>query len=169
MPINYQESKIYKLVNSDNTLCYVGSTTQPLSKRKAEHHSSFKCWQKKRTKYLTSFKLFENNENDVDIVLIENYPCSNKEELHKRERYYIDLMECVNKNKPTRTQKEWLREHLERVTKINMKNITVSLTEHPSCGIFTCECGKIFTLENKQSHDKSVKHIKYLEKMNQVK
>jgi hypothetical protein len=91
--VNYQDGKIYKLVGSG--LTYYGSTTQRLSQRKAEH----------KKKSYSNKRLFELG--DVDIVLVEAFPCNNKEELHARERYYIENNECVNKNIPTRTDKEY--------------------------------------------------------------
>ena len=39
---------------------------------------------------------------------MENYPCENKEQLNARERFYIETIECVNKNIPTRTNNEYL-------------------------------------------------------------
>ena len=52
---------------------------------------------------------------DYAIVLIENYPCNNKEELHRRERYHIESNECINKRIPTRTPKERYIDTREKV------------------------------------------------------
>ena len=45
----------------------------------------------------------------TDIILIESFPCDNKEQLHARERYYIELNNniCVNIHIPNRSKKEW--------------------------------------------------------------
>jgi hypothetical protein len=45
--------------------------------------------------------------DDTEIILIEDYPCNSKKELETRERYYIESITCVNKNIPTRPQKEY--------------------------------------------------------------
>jgi len=100
MPIDYSKSKIYKLTTIHNTdLVYYGSTVNPLSKRKNCHKYKFKngildC---------SSIKLFELGIEDVEITLVEYVNCSNKEELLKRERFYIENNNCVNKNIPIKT------------------------------------------------------------------
>lgn len=67
--------------------------------------------------YISSYQLLQYP--DVDIILLENYPCNNKQELHARERHYIELLDCVNKCIPTRTPKEahqaYYQENRERV------------------------------------------------------
>lgn len=97
---NYNNSKIYKLVCNDPNIIYIGSTTQKLCQRLSKH---------KRTKIhnekISSQKLFEIGE--VKIILIEEVNCENKEQLLKRERHYIELLDCVNKNIPGRTNKEY--------------------------------------------------------------
>eukprot|EP01080_Neovahlkampfia_damariscottae_P012895 gene12895-7314_t len=40
--VNYQNGKIYKIINLTNEKCYIGSTTQKLSVRMAEHRSFYK-------------------------------------------------------------------------------------------------------------------------------
>ena len=49
---------------------------------------------------MTSFKLFDEDEYSVEIVLLETCPCGSSDELYKRERYNIDRLECVNKVRP---------------------------------------------------------------------
>ena len=103
----YQRGKIYKIVCNVTGLIYVGSTTEKslacrLGKHKSDYNHSFKNnlnWNK------TSFQILQND--DYDIVLIELYPCNSKDELHKRERYYIESLTCVNKILPSRTYEEW--------------------------------------------------------------
>jgi predicted GIY-YIG superfamily endonuclease len=95
--MKYEKGKIYKLVDNTNGNIYIGSTIQSLSKRKSQH---------KEIKNKCKSKLIINN-GDYDIILIENYPCSSKEELFARERYFIENIECINKMIPGRTKKEW--------------------------------------------------------------
>jgi hypothetical protein len=98
MPIDYSKGKIYKIVDLDSNECYIGSTCEPtLAKRLAKHVSGYKSYLKDKSNYVTSFKIIQND--DYDIVLIENYPCNSKDELHARESYYSQNMDCVNKVK----------------------------------------------------------------------
>ena len=112
---DYSKGKIYRLVS--NEMIYIGSTIGSLSERKYKHKSDFLQWKNgNRKNYITSFKLFELNQ-EVEIVLIEKYPCNDIEELHRRERYWIENSpNCVNKNKPSHTRSKddilkWSREY----------------------------------------------------------
>ena len=99
--VNYNNSKIYKLVCDDVNLVYYGSTTQRLSQRLYTHKSRHnKC---------SSKKLFD--VGNVKIILVEKYPCSDKQEMESRERYYIENNKCVNQVIPTRTRNEWLKDN----------------------------------------------------------
>ena len=40
--MKYQDGKIYKILNSETSDIYVGSTTQKLSKRMTSHRTNFK-------------------------------------------------------------------------------------------------------------------------------
>eukprot|EP01050_Picozoa_sp_SAG11_P031786 SAG11_NODE_10028_length_861_cov_30.934383_2_plen_208_part_00 len=104
--VNYNNGKIYKIVCNITGLVYVGSTTRKyLSQRLVLHKCNYQRYiQKKSTSYYTSFKILENN--DYDIILLESVICDNKDELHKRERYYIETFDCVNKCIPGRTKQE---------------------------------------------------------------
>lgn len=102
---DYSNGKIYKLINDELNLTYYGSTTTPLYKRMYSHKSYAPH------KRYTSHRLFETG--NVDIVLVENFSCENKEQLNKRERFYIENNDCVNKNIPTRTQKEFKQKYYQ--------------------------------------------------------
>ena len=68
--VNYQNGKIYKIINEDHKIIYIGSTAEyRLSTRYAKH------------------KLKAPNHK---IILIENYACNNREELRKREQEVIE-------------------------------------------------------------------------------
>lgn len=96
--VNYKDGKIYKIVDNTNGNIYIGSTSEPrLCRRLQKHKSSYKCYLNPNVKqgYMRSFDIIKNN--DYNIFLIENYPCDSKDELHSREQYYIDKLECINK------------------------------------------------------------------------
>jgi hypothetical protein len=96
--VNYQLGKIYKIVDLDSNECYVGSTREPtLARRLANHVSDYKQYLKGNGSNISSFIILAMD--DYDIVLLGKYPCNSKDELHARERYYSQLLPCVNKNK----------------------------------------------------------------------
>mgnify|MGYP003679851819 CR=1 FL=1 len=99
--VNYQKGKIYKIISPHTDKCYVGSTTKDrLSNRLAHHRSDFK-----NGKNTTSSK-YILELGDYEIVLLELFPCNSKDELHARERHYIETLDCVNKQKPLRSKLE---------------------------------------------------------------
>jgi len=119
MPIDYSKGKIYKLTTIHNPdLVYYGSTTNSLYKRKGSHKSSFKC----KNKVCSSIKLFELGIDDVEITLVESVICNNKEELHKRERFYIENNNCVNKVIPTRDYKEYYKQNKNKIKEYQEQN-----------------------------------------------
>ena len=93
----YSRGKIYKLVSDVTDKIYIGSCCGPLRKRLSEHKSCSNT-----TKSCELFKLGGN----VEIILIEEYPCKSKMELERRERYHIENNNCVNRSIPTRTRAE---------------------------------------------------------------
>ena len=102
---DYKKGKIYKIVCNITGKVYIGSTTQSLASRIAGHRVSFKRFKKGKTNNITSFQIIE--QGDYDIVLIENIACESKDELHRRERHFIETLECTNKYIPTRTKKDF--------------------------------------------------------------
>ena len=143
--VNYLESKIYKIVG--NGLTYYGSTCEPtLAKRLTKHRGNFKCYNIGTYRYVTSFKIIETG--NYDIILIENFPCNSRDELHARERHYIENNECVNKNIPGRSIKEYKDNHRDKLRECRKKKLN-------------CSCGCDITIHHKARHMRSKKHQQY--------
>ncbi|MDC3409660.1 hypothetical protein OAY23_01890 [bacterium] len=109
---DYSKAKIYKIFCNITGQTYYGSTVQPLYKRVNEHRSGFKRWKNGKYAYAKSYDIIERG--DYDYSLVEEFPCDRKEQLHSRERYWIENNECVNKVIPGRTQKEYREVNKER-------------------------------------------------------
>ena len=111
----YNNSKIYKLVCNNTGLIYYGSTIQPLSQRKSGHKKDYNKYKDNKGTNMTSYKIIEGD--NYNIILVENFNCENKEQLRARERYYIENNECINKNIPSRTIKEYKEANKEKINK----------------------------------------------------
>ena len=136
---NYQQSKIYTIrCKNDDTLIYVGSTTQPLSHRWGGHKKS----SKKQTNRLI-YKTINGNFDEWYIELYEEYPCENKEELLKREGEVIRLIGNLNKEIAGRTQKEWYENNYDRL-KEKQKQYNIENKEKRK------EYQKQYNIENKE-------------------
>jgi hypothetical protein len=119
MPINYKNGKIYEIVCRVSGEKYVGSTTQPLTKRLVEHRDL------KRNKTISK-QIIERG--DYYINLIEECPCDNREQLLKRERHFYDSIEggCINKYRPWVSREEdkayekaYYEENKEQILAVN--------------------------------------------------
>ena len=106
---NYNNGKIYKIVNNIDNMVYIGSTTTKLCYRMAVHRCNM-IKNKNATLYQHMRKL---GIEYFTIVLIEEYPCSNKDQLLRRERYILELHNkqiLLNKNRPNITDIERLQQ-----------------------------------------------------------
>lgn len=109
--MTYKNGKIYSIRNTVDDDIYVGSTTQPLCKRMAAHKNKFKF----KPHYKLYMKMAEIGLDNFYIELIENCPCENKEELRKREGFFIREMGTLNSCIAGRSQKDWTIENNEHV------------------------------------------------------
>jgi hypothetical protein len=107
---NYQKGKIYKIVDNTNDNIYIGSTCEKLIRRLQKHKASYKCYLNPNVKqgHMRSFDIIKNG--DFNIILLEECPCENKEQLLAREQYWKDKMKCVNHNNPIHNHKKYQQE-----------------------------------------------------------
>lgn len=191
---NYKRGKIYILISNNCQKIYIGSTCQPLNIRLSDHKKEYNRYitgkyravgiaGKKRQNYSTSYILFGEGPADVKIELYEDYPCDNVLELENRESEIIKKMwdECVNKNIPRRTKKQyridtgWHEKQRLRLVEdeeyANRKRESCRRSYHKMKVKYNaarriknnCPCGGKFTNGNKAVHQRTKKHKKYLE------
>jgi hypothetical protein len=98
--------KIYKLIDLTTNSIYIGSTLSDLRLRLSQHKSNYKRYLRNNQFYLTAFEILKNN--NYTITLLEEVNVNSREELFKKEREYIERLECVNNNTPSRTRDEKL-------------------------------------------------------------
>lgn len=109
MTKDFMEGKIYRIVSGSGKQ-YIGSTTEKLSQRLARHRQYIKD---KTHQCISSVQLLQEDPN-CRIILIEDYPCQNSNELRAREQYWIDNMDCVNKNRALRTKEDSIQDAKKR-------------------------------------------------------
>ena len=76
--VNYQNGKIYQIVNDVNSKVYIGSTCQTLCRRMSIHRAEGKLLRYKTPIYLA---MHEIGVEHFRILLVQNAPCNSKEEL----------------------------------------------------------------------------------------
>ena len=196
---NYQNGKIYKIESLIGNCIYYGSTTKKyLSNRLSGHIYDYK-----KNKDITSGEVLQYP--DANIILVESYPCNDKNELTARECYYIKNNDCVNKKIPGRTDKQYRidnkgkmqqyridnKEKIQHQTKqyyednkekiqqcrkqYNIDNKEKIQQREKQYRIdnkekikqryskqYICVCGSIYTHCHYKRHNKSKKHINYM-------
>ena len=117
---------IYKLVSTDPEItdCYVGST-RSFRHRKYQHKSICDNTNSRNHNfYVYQFIRDNGGFQNWDMVQIEEFKHDTKQELHSRERYWLEeLKATLNKVIPTRTNKEYREEHKEVLAE-KKKNIS---------------------------------------------
>lgn len=163
--VNYQQGKIYKIVSDSTDLVYVGSTAQVyLSQRLTKHLSHYRGWLKGTENYVASYEILQYS--DYQIILLENYPCLSKAELHAKEREWIlklkgDGTSICNKSVPSgiifnnlsEYNKIWWAKNKSRYDKQKKET-------------YTCCCGLTLQKANKTRHLNSKKHREFLNEAN---
>ena len=120
---DYKQGKIYTVrCKTDDTLIYVGCTTELLSRRMSKHkYDSI-------NKPTICFYQYIDDWNDWYIELYENYPSEIKEQLNKREEEIIREIGTVNKYIAGRTLKEYYEDNKEKKVE-RQKNIVKVIKE----------------------------------------
>lgn len=162
----YQNGKIYKITGTDDSMVYIGGTTKTLARRFTLHRSDYKRWKSGKFKKTTVYAIFDKfGVDNCKIELVENYPCSTRNELERREGQNIkNTIGCVNriiagrkrieywvdnKDKMAIKNKEYREDNKVRIQKIKTEQLI-------------CECGCISTNCNIQRHRKSQQHMEIM-------
>ena len=148
----YKKGKIYKLICSETLNIYYGSTIRTLKQRLRKHRCKDNDCQ---SKYFV----------EPVIELIEDYPCNNRRELEKREQYFIENFECVNKYKSYMSEedrkeydkkyhqdnKEYYKEYMKKYIKENREKLNEKVKKYREENKekikeiknqkFNCDCG----------------------------
>ena len=103
--VNYSKGKIYKIESHLGDKIYIGSTTKErLCQRMDTLRHNYDSWKNGTSELTTAYEIFEEyGVKNCQLVLLESYPCTCKDELESRKAFYIKSMDCVNKVIPNRT------------------------------------------------------------------
>ena len=168
---DYNNGKIYKIINPQNETIYIGSTTQKLSSRFCRH---------------------DHKGNGNKIILIEKYPCNSREELCMKEQEIIEQYDNLlnqfrafnseeynkeyhkestklycetNKDKIIEKAKVYYEENKNKIiekAKVYYEENKNKISEQNKVKVM-CECGCEIRKENLCKHKKTKKHIKLME------
>ena len=123
------------------------------------HVASYKCWKNDKTNsYVTSFKRIEGN--DYYIELLEAVSCSSFDELAKKERYYIESIDCINKQIPGRKIQEWRQDNEEKINQKQKQydqDNKVKIKARKSVKVKCSKCGSVVTKDGLSRHQRTIK------------
>ena len=166
--MSFENAKIYKLICLTTGKIYIGSTTQPLRRRLISHKSHAK------TETCSSKQIIANN-NYVILLVKSIKNCETKFQILCWERFYIEKYVCINKQKPTRTQPEWVRDNKDKVRtrkaewyQDNKDKILAKMAIYQQNNKdkikekITCECGSVISRSTISAHRKTIKHTRII-------
>ena len=88
--------RIYKIINQDSSVCYIGSTFHTLNHRFSVHIKDSKYENRKMR--CTIQKIFrEQGAENFKIILLKQYNVEDKKHLEAYEQLWINKMNCINK------------------------------------------------------------------------
>ena len=92
LPINYENSVVYKLCCKDVNITniYVGSTTNFRRRKNAHKGNCNRETDKSYNLFVYIFMREHGGWENLDMIEIEKINCVDANELHRRERYYIE-------------------------------------------------------------------------------
>ena len=174
----YQNGKIYKIIDKTNNKIYIGSTIKTLKERLSGHERNYKRYLNDKDRYTSSFEIIKNN--NYCIVMIEDYPCETKTELEKREGFFIKSIECVNKKVAGRTDAQYykdnkkeIKEHAIQYYEANRQKALEQQKQYYEQNKteiqnnkkqpLVCTCGSEIQKTEKARHERSQKHIKFVQ------
>ena len=158
----------------------MGYTTN-FKNRKYEHKRS--CNNDSRNNHnLRVYKFIRDNGGFENwcMIEIEKYNATDKRDLEKRERYFIETLKTsLNSRIPTRNNKEYREQNKQKIKEqqrqkyiknkckiieYQKKRYEENIEEYKELRNkkFNCECGGKYTYANKQKHMTSKKHQEYI-------
>jgi hypothetical protein len=100
---DYSKTKMYYIeVNGER---YYGHTIQKLKYREILHRGSFE--RHPNRKLYKAMRECGMTADDIELVFVEDFSCTNRKEAEARERWWIENDGELNSNIPGRTLKEW--------------------------------------------------------------
>ncbi len=159
---DYANGKIYTIRFHNSKEIYIGSTTQSLAVRFGGHKRDQRC-----SMYKFIQDKYNGNWKECSYELYENYSCSNKEELCKKEweaiRKFKDdkNYDCINCRIAGRTLHEYNIKY--RKDNLEKEKERYKIYYDNNKEKIICECGSCVSKCNLiKSHYKSKKHQDYL-------
>jgi len=186
------ECYIYSIRSHQTKDIYIGSTKQKLSSRMSGHRRNYRSWINKKFDYISSFELLKYEDAYIELIekvevktnqelrklegehirkidcvnkLIagrtqkENYEEKKEQILKKAKENRLNNIEKfkLKDKKYQQENKIQIADYQQKYRQQNKKQIVEKSKEK-----YTCDCGTICRIREKNRHNKSKKHINFL-------
>ena len=141
-----KQGKIYCIRSLLTDKCYIGSTTSSINRRHSKHKSNLKNYYEGKYCYVTSFEVL--SYGDSYITILETVYYDTNDQLHARERYWIENTEnTVNDRIPG----AYAAAGGKAAYDAERNRLTTN-----------CPCGGRYKASNKFNHLRTQKHQRYI-------
>jgi hypothetical protein len=151
---------IYKIYNDD--MAYIGSTVN--FKQRMDNHKS-SCYNKNKKSYnyfIYQYIRQNGGWDEFEKEIIHTCDVADETEQRMVEQEWINKNECkMNMCKSYRTEeerKEQGKKDCKKYYEVNKKKIKERQNQKT-----TCECGSTYTKRSKTRHERTKKHIQFIE------
>jgi len=151
---------VYKIWSNKGNKVYYGSTSQKRNPKQRWHQHKAEY----KGNYLNCSSKILFDEYGVENCIFEIIEeCDNEEILRRRERWFIENNECVNKKLPVPTMEE-IKESKQKYTLEHKEHkkeydILYRANDNNRYVKIICECGGSYVRRHKAIHEKTKKHI----------
>jgi hypothetical protein len=177
--VNYENGCIYKLCCKDVNVkeIYIGSTVSFKARKSNHKHCCNIEGIKGYEYYVYSFIRDNGGFENWDMIEVEKYKATDKKDLEKRERHWVDTLGAgLNNNMPMRTKQEWYQDNKEVLSEKYKERYQENKEHILECGKkytashkeeialrklekVLCECGETIRKDYKSRHIKCKKHL----------
>jgi len=190
LPTDFSKNVNYMLVCKDINVkeLYVGHTTNFTNRKSSHKHNCNNPNRKEYNLKVYTFIRANGGFNNWSMIQLEEFPCKDIFEAAKQERVWCEKIKAtLNSNVPCRTYQEYCednREHISEYQKDYHQNNRNQLLENKKeyrethrkqileyrethreqrKEQITCICGSTCRKDNIRKHERTNKHIKFLE------
>jgi hypothetical protein len=169
---NNSTSYIYKLTSDKTDKIFIGSTSQNLDERLAQHKRDYKRYLEHKYHYVASFEFVTHKNCKIEVL--HSIKSSDKSKIRKWKQIYINLNpHCVNKHNACRCKdrvysQRYYKRNYEKILQRKVeyrKNNWSEISKRRSQKI-ECECGLFISKSNFAKHKRTAKHIKSIAMQN---
>lgn len=152
--------RVYKIVVGQGNDVYIGSTFNQLKYRFRQHKGNYKRWKDGKKRKTTCYDMFDKyGVKNCKMILIKEYECLNRNHLLNYEQLWISKLNCINE----RSSAGYIIRNSKKTFYKLYDQIYYENNKERKNRKMTCECGSVFVKRNLSRHQKSKKHIRYVE------